>query len=37
MGQGSYEEAGIYGRGESAASTLLTGFCAAIAAVLDAD
>ena len=32
-----YEEAGIYCRGESAASTLLAGFVVAVAAVFDAD
>ena len=32
-----YEEAGIYRRGESAASTVLEGFSIAVAAVLDAD
>ena len=33
----AYEEAGIYRRGESAASTLLAGFSVAVAAVFDAD
>src|SRR3954470_10583522 len=33
----TYEEAGIYRRGESAASTLLPGFSVAVAAVFDAD
>jgi Uma2 family endonuclease len=33
----AYEEAGIYRRGESAASTILAGFSIAVAAVLDAD
>ena len=33
----AYEEAGIYRRGESAASVLLTGFSVAVAAVFDAD
>jgi Uma2 family endonuclease len=32
-----YEDAGIYKRGESAASTLLPGFSVAVAAVFDAD
>ncbi len=32
-----YEEAGIYRRGESAASILLAGFSVAVAAVFDAD
>jgi Uma2 family endonuclease len=32
-----YEEAGIYRRGESAASTILPGFSVAVAAVFDAD
>ena len=31
-----YEEAGVYRRGESAASTLLPGFSVAVAAVFDA-
>jgi Uma2 family endonuclease len=33
----AYEEAGIYRRGESAASVLLAGFSVAVAAVFDAD
>jgi Uma2 family endonuclease len=33
----AYEEAGIYRRGESAASVLLAGFAVAVAAVFDAD
>lgn len=33
----AYEEAGIYRRGQSAASTLLPGFSVAVAAVFDAD
>ena len=33
----AYEEAGIYRRGESAASALLAGFSVAVAAVFDAD
>jgi len=33
----AYEEAGIYRRGESAASLLLPGFSVAVAAVFDAD
>ena len=33
----AYEEAGIYRRGESAASMLLAGFSVAVAAVFDAD
>jgi Uma2 family endonuclease len=33
----AYEEAGVYRRGESAASVLLTGFTVAVAAVFDAD
>jgi Uma2 family endonuclease len=33
----AYEEAGIYRRGESAASALLTGFTVAVAAVFDAN
>ena len=32
----AYEEAGIYRRGESAASVLLAGFSVAVAAVFDA-
>jgi Uma2 family endonuclease len=34
---GTYEEAGIYRRGESAASVLLAGFSVAVAAVFDVD
>jgi hypothetical protein len=33
----AYEDAGIYRRGESAASTLLAGFSVAVAAIFDAD
>jgi Uma2 family endonuclease len=33
----AYEEAGIHGRGEAAASVLLTGFSIAVAAVFDVD
>jgi hypothetical protein len=33
----AYEEAGIYGRGEAAASVLLTDFSIAVAAVFDVD
>ncbi len=33
----AYEEAGVYRRGESAASVLLAGFSVAVAAVFDAD
>ena len=33
----AYEEAGIYRRGELAASALLAGFCVAVAAVFDVD
>jgi Uma2 family endonuclease len=37
LGAGAYEEAGIYRRGESAASTLLAGFSVGVATVFDAD
>ena len=33
----AYEEAGMYRRGELAASALLAGFCVAVAAVFDVD
>jgi len=35
--EGAYEEAGIYRRGELAASVLMAGFSVAVAEVFDAD
>jgi Uma2 family endonuclease len=37
LGADAYEEAGVYRRGDSATSTLLTGFSVAVNAVFDAD